>query len=1177
MSWVGFFFAYLLGGLTLIPLILLAGLLHAHLTLPYHETSRPDTRRADSDVDDDLIQPGDDVSLLQAEKDARVKAADATSTSAAARRTGEDDMASGYFAVCREYTPMGINAKPIERTTPAGSTTVAAPSQSVYQAMYKSIFERKPTPKESDSTASSSRPRKAGNIFFVVLRHGHLMLFDDEEQLEVRHVISLAHHKISIYSGGDVIPEGELYIKKNAIRLSRCSDSPELAAGESQAAKPFYLFSENCSAKEDFYFCLLRNQEHTFGDASKHMPPPPQQFEVKDIISLVQKLHSSEDHFQTRWLNAFLGRIFLGIYKTEDLKDYIRGLLMKKISRVKVPSFLTNISIRGIDTGQGPPFITNPKLREMTVDGEFLAEADMKYSGNFRMEVAATARLDLGARFKAREVDLMLSVTVKRIEGHMLLRVKPPPSNRLWFSFAQLPKIDMVVEPIVSSRQITYTVILRQIENRIKEVVAESLVQPFWDDVPFFRTEDKKWRGGVFEGNQFVAKDDNATGPDVDIKADLKTDISLNVEDESALSDSPPKPEIIPAPEKNHSFMNCENSTIHKRKTWAGPAMGDDGPEIAASSSVDLRKSSHSVSLSPQASHENLATTAVAQTPPKPSTSQTALSTQTPSPSHKDHLAKTQQSTDSRRNTPSRSSPTLNLPQTSSGRSPNRSRSSSGHARNISSETTPDIGSGRASPTRANASAQAAQPTNTSKMTPPVFPEEIELETEPTPYGGRRGTVSSMDSDGNSSASGFKLGKASTVNSVKSQAGSFLSKTAAFLVNSTGNNNSPSSGNSMRNGRSNSVNDSFNQKNSSSVSLENAHAQTSNSSAANNDNDGNDANETASASGVPFRASRPDSRYSFNGKTSSISELPEASSLPNGSLEHEGSPSASPNMTKRNTLAAMSNAAAFARNWGINALGRRKESTSSNVAVETPVIDLSQPMGRGQPLPPIGTPLPLPEKGSRVTSLPVMKRHSLATTSPASAIPHATHSAASLTAQTSLPSPAAPTTTGTQSPVSRIPSPLPLRRSPSTASVSSISVAASLSRASSRQSLRQASPIQRKAIEQGSLLPTGDPSLLVVAAPDEVSDPGTPRDEEATHDDEWTGTGIGGAGGGGFSPVVRSASRRSYRRSSYGVFQPSSASSSASALGLKRSISRLSNEQRDDDFAISSLDDRNRR
>lgn len=132
-------------------------------------------------------------------------------------------------------------------------------------------------------------------------------------------------------------------------------------------------------------------------------------------------------------------------------------------------------------------------------------EADVRYTGKCRLEVAATARIELGSRLKAREVSLVLAVVINKLEGHMLFKIKPPPSNRIWFSFQSMPKLDMTIEPIVSSRQITYNVILRQIENRIKEVIAETLVLPFWDDVPFFRTEHKRWRGGIFDGDDEVA------------------------------------------------------------------------------------------------------------------------------------------------------------------------------------------------------------------------------------------------------------------------------------------------------------------------------------------------------------------------------------------------------------------------------------------------------------------------------------------------------------------------------------------------------------------------------------------------------------------------------------------------------------------------------------------------
>ncbi|KAL2136838.1 hypothetical protein VTI74DRAFT_1052 [Chaetomium olivicolor] len=484
MSWAAFLLAYLFGGLTFLPLLVFVILVHAYVAFPYRESAATSQAPAG---DDDLVQPGDDLEPLKAARKDKVKAKPVHH---------EPDVAAGYFAVCREYTPMGINAKPIERSTPVGSATVAAPSPSVYQTMYRSIFDRKQAPGPLDNkNGTSQRPKKAGNVFYVVLRHGHLMLFDDDEQLEVRHVVSLAHHEVSIYSGEPVTPEGELWIKRNAICLSRRADGSEMGP-DSHLSKPFYLFSENCSAKEDFYFALLRNQEQTLTIENK--VPTPIQFDVKNIISLVQKLHSSEEHMQTRWLNAMIGRVFLGIHKTKDIENFIREKLTKKISRVKRPAFLSNIAIRSIDTGASAPYITNPRLKDLTVEGECGMEADVRYTGNFRLEVAATARIDLGSRFKAREVNLVLAVVLRKLEGHALFKIKPPPSNRVWFSFQQMPKVEMTIEPIVSSRQITYTVILRQIENRIKEVIAETIVLPFWDDTPFFNTEHKKWRGGIF-------------------------------------------------------------------------------------------------------------------------------------------------------------------------------------------------------------------------------------------------------------------------------------------------------------------------------------------------------------------------------------------------------------------------------------------------------------------------------------------------------------------------------------------------------------------------------------------------------------------------------------------------------------------------------------------------------
>lgn len=477
MSFKAFVYIYIFGGITFIPLVLVLILLYAHYTLPYH-VEPATTQPSDSDY---LVKEGDEKVVLKSGTDDLAEKF---------HRKHESDVAAGYFAVCREYVPGGVNGKPPDKLSPAGEV-VATESPSVYQTMYRSIFDRVQKPSIEPNKESTGRSvKRTNNVFYVVLRHGHLMLYDDIQQLEVRYVISLEYHDVDVYGGGDVIPEAELWIKRNAIRLSR----KKIQVGDKAKSMPFFLFSENQSEKEDFYFALLNNMQKNLGDD----PPQPQEFETADIITLVQKLHSSEEQLQTRWLNALLGRLFLAVYKTPELEAHLRQKLTKKISRVKKPDFITKLALQNIDMGNSAPFFTNPRLKDLTVNGDCTVETDVEYTGGLRIQIAATVRIDLGTRLKAREVDIVLAASCKRLQGHMLTRIKPPPSNRLWMTFEKVPKIELKLEPIVSSRQITYGIILRAIESRIMEVVAETIVLPFWDDLPFMPTEKETFRGGIW-------------------------------------------------------------------------------------------------------------------------------------------------------------------------------------------------------------------------------------------------------------------------------------------------------------------------------------------------------------------------------------------------------------------------------------------------------------------------------------------------------------------------------------------------------------------------------------------------------------------------------------------------------------------------------------------------------
>ncbi|KAI5285906.1 hypothetical protein KEM54_000208 [Ascosphaera aggregata] len=474
---------YVLGGFTFVPLIFIIGVAIAYFTLPQVDIEQyvkqhQQHRHDESSTASRNLQ--DDATLKPEPNELKEKFI----------RTHESDVAAGYFAVLREYSASGANGKPSERANTPANETTATEGTSVYQSVYRSLFDRKTSPTIEPAKDNGKQTKKSNNIFYVVLRHGHILLYDDAEQIEVRYVISLAHHNVSISVGGESIPEGELWSKRTAVCLSRTSEA------DKDSTLPYYFFSENASEKEDFYFAIVANLERVAGSFTN--PPIPQKYDAKHIVTLIKKLHSSEEQLQTRWLNALIGRWFLGVYRTQESKMLIRKKIEKKLSRVKTPNFITRLALDFIDLGDAAPLITNPRLKDLTIDGQCCVQFDTNYAGNFRAGLAATARIELGPRIKARKVDMVLSVALKRFSGHCLLMIKPPPSNRMWICFETMPDIDMTIEPIVSSRQITYGLVLRAIENKIREAVAETLVLPFWDDIPFLDTEGKFFRGGIW-------------------------------------------------------------------------------------------------------------------------------------------------------------------------------------------------------------------------------------------------------------------------------------------------------------------------------------------------------------------------------------------------------------------------------------------------------------------------------------------------------------------------------------------------------------------------------------------------------------------------------------------------------------------------------------------------------
>jgi hypothetical protein len=166
-----FIWGYIVGGLTLLPAVAVLAWFWVTTKVDSEGLEQPRTgdisteRRTSSasthgkDEDDTSWGVGLDEETLKKLK----------------RRTDEPDTFAGYFAVCREYVPGGVNGKPPDRTTPAGAT-VAMESPSVYQSMYRSIFDRNKAASPS-LDATNARSKKARNVFYVVLRYAAHTIF----------------------------------------------------------------------------------------------------------------------------------------------------------------------------------------------------------------------------------------------------------------------------------------------------------------------------------------------------------------------------------------------------------------------------------------------------------------------------------------------------------------------------------------------------------------------------------------------------------------------------------------------------------------------------------------------------------------------------------------------------------------------------------------------------------------------------------------------------------------------------------------------------------------------------------------------------------------------------------------------------------------------------------------
>ncbi|CAK9231729.1 unnamed protein product [Sphagnum troendelagicum] len=175
-----------------------------------------------------------------------------------------------------------------------------------------------------------------------------------------------------------------------------------------------------------------------------------------------------------------------------------------------------NVMVNEIDLGKYPPVATAFRMLPPDTDGVIILEVDVDYHGDghftceTRLEdsgineeelqndddehVSPAVSENIGwvqsmkaimARMKEQisQVPLVISIKVVSLKGTLEVRIRPPPTTHIWFSFRHMPELELMAEPYVGDHAITSPPVIAWILAFLKKILQDAMVFPHCENL----------------------------------------------------------------------------------------------------------------------------------------------------------------------------------------------------------------------------------------------------------------------------------------------------------------------------------------------------------------------------------------------------------------------------------------------------------------------------------------------------------------------------------------------------------------------------------------------------------------------------------------------------------------------------------------------------------------------